>query len=394
MKENQFKEAFPSMKKGVIYIAVVLIQVAILLLLYRWYNKPAPAAAGTAQPPAGQTASSVPTPGSPPATTPLPGGGAAPGQRAEAGIGPGAVGANIPPPPVSGPATLKLDFSNAARGDIKGIALSKECRAGILVNADTGKVLWSKNAEKSVPIASMTKMMTALLTMEAIATKRASLDDVIQVSAACEAVTGGEVWLDKRESFTLDQMIMTFMIKSANDAAFLVAEHIGKGDANAFVQRMNQRAKELGMGDTYFGNPHGLPEKKNGNPDNRATPAGMAMLANELLKYPVIMKYSSTIVANLPRSVGKVKNTVLSSTNYLVRGGEPGVDGLKTGFTNDSGFCVTITCKRNGVRLIAVGTGFKVRKTRTEFMRQLLNWGYKQLGGPSASSKPAVSGKG
>ena len=379
------------MKKGVIYIAVVLVQVAILFALYKWYNSP------QAHAETGKQAAAAPAQAAPDATAPAtqpaqPAPGTPGGPAAEAGIGASGLGGAVPPPPVGGPATLKLDFSNAVRGDIKGIALSKECRAGILVNANTGKVLWSKNGEKSVPIASMTKMMTALLTMEDITGKRASLEDMLHVSPGCEAVNDGEVWLDRRESFTLDQMIMTFMIKSANDAAYLVAEHIGKGDVNAFIRRMNQRAKELGMGDAYFGNPHGLPEKKSGNPDNRATPAGMAMLANELIKYPLILKYSSTIVANLPRTVGKAKNTVLSSTNYLIRGGEPGVDGLKTGFTNDAGFCVTITCLRNGVRLIAVGTGFKVRKNRTEFMRQLLDWGYKQAA-PAVASR-SVPGKG
>ena len=164
--------------------------------------------------------------------------------------------------------------------------------SGILVEPETGKILWSKLSNKPMEIASMTKMMTALIVFEEIEKGEISYDDIIYVSKAASRIGGSQVYLDPKENFTLGELLKTIMISSANDSSYLVAEKIGGGSVPAFVKRMNERAKELGMKSTKFYNPHGLPEK--GDKDNKSSAYDLAILACELLKYPVAMKWAST----------------------------------------------------------------------------------------------------
>ncbi len=264
-------------------------------------------------------------------------------------------------------ASAAYDFTGAA----SKIGLKKEelCATGILVDPATRKVLWAKAADKSVPIASMTKMMTMLLAEEDLAKGVISRDSVIQVTRAAYEIGGSQVWLDPRESFPLSELMKAIAIKSANDAAYLVAEYLGRGDISAFIARMNQRAKELNMKSTLFYEPHGLGDAQKRN--NTASAHDMVLLAEALLHYPKAIELASTRMDTFRNGKTELKNH-----NNLVFQRVPGVDGLKTGYTKASGFCVTFTCLRNNRRLIGCVTGYASAKDRDAFCKALLDWGY------------------
>ena len=269
-----------------------------------------------------------------------------------------------------------FDYSHAVVGNISAIPETRNAKTGILVDLNSGKVLWNKDAKRAVPIASMTKMMTVLLTFEAIRDGKIKYDQIIKVSKNAAAIGGSDIWLDPRESFPLKDLIKAILIKSANDAAFLVGETLGGGHIEPFVKRMNRRAAELHLHAKYF-NPHGLPENS-ASKDNVATCEDLAKLAGMLLQFPEVVKISSTPLDYIPRKIGRNKKTMLTSTNKLVRSKVNGVDGMKTGYTRRAGFCLTATCKRNNRRLVAVVTGFRSSAERNECVKKLLDWGYKR----------------
>lgn len=281
-----------------------------------------------------------------------------------------------------------LNYTGSVSGTISGLPDSRLPTTGILVDMNTRKVLWSKNSKTAVPIASMTKMMTLLLAYEDIADPRnnVNLDTTVQITTSASKIGGSQVFLDPHEKMSLENLLKAIAIKSANDAAFQVAEFLGHGSVGTFVNRMNKRAKELGMKNTHFSNPHGLPEASSSR-DNKSTPVDMVILAEQLLQYPDIIKLSSTYLTYLKNRYNyKTRKfngeTQLVNTNRLVEanrknGGVHGVDGMKTGYIKRAGFCSTVTCKRGDRRLIAVVTGFKSSKSgRDPFMRKLLDWGY------------------
>lgn len=272
------------------------------------------------------------------------------------------------PAPAPG-STAPYDFQGAA----SALGLPKEslCGTGILVDPTTRKVLWAKNADKAVPVASMTKMMTLLLTEEAIAAGKVGRDTVIQVTVEAYKIGGAQVWLDPRESFPLSELEKTIAIKSANDSAYLVGEYLGGGSMAAFVAAMNARAKQLGMAHTRFYDAHGLGDDQ--GHDNLSSAHDMVILAEQLLKYPEVMRLAATRTDTFRNGKLDLKNH-----NNLVFNQVPGVDGLKTGFTNKAGFCVTVTCERGGRRLIGCVTGFKSHRDRDAFCKALLDWGYRQ----------------
>lgn len=259
------------------------------------------------------------------------------------------------------------DFSGA----VSKIGLPKEdlCLAGILVDPAARKVLWAKHADRAVPIASMTKMMTLLLAEEDLAAGVVSRDTVIQVTKEAYEIGGSQVWLDPRESFPLSELLKAVAIKSANDAAYLVGEYLGRGDIDAFVARMNRRAEALGMKTTHFYDPHGLGDSQKRH--NTASPHDMVILGEALLAYPEVIRLASTRMDTFRSGKTELKNH-----NNLVFDRVPGVDGLKTGYTNAAGFCVTFSCLRDGRRLLGCVTGYKRPKDRDAFCKALLDWGY------------------
>ncbi len=270
-----------------------------------------------------------------------------------------------------------LNFQYAVWGDIPSLKRSKMAKTGILVDINTRKVLWAKKCRKSVPIASMTKMMTVLLVLEDInKNNEITLNTVIPVTNEAYKIGGSQVYLDPREKFPLKELLKTIMISSANDSAFLLAQYFGNGDVNTFVKVMNKKVKELNMPNAHFSNPDGLPEKYSGE-DNKATAEGLVFLAEQLLKYPMVSKWATTRLDYFRKNTKKPM--MLVNTNHLVRDKFNGITGMKTGYIRRSGFCLTATCDRGGKKLIAVATGFKNGKERNKFIKNLLNWGYKRL---------------
>ena len=281
-------------------------------------------------------------------------------------------------------------YQHAVNGNIRVLPLSKTATSGILVDLTTRNVLWAKNPQKSYPIASMTKLMTCLLAYEDVLAGRngVTLKTPIQVSAAASKIGGSQVYLDPRETFTLEELMKATTIKSANDAAYQIAEFLGGGSVSSFVRRMNTRAAQLQMPNTHFYNPNGLPGNTAAT-DNSASPEGMARLAEETLRYPYLVKLSSTWMDTF-RKPGEKGYMQIKNHNYLLpssRSAEAaaGVDGLKTGFIKRSGYCVTVTCLRDGHRLVAVVTGFPMRRERDRFVKDLLDWGYERVDDPAAA---------
>ncbi len=281
-----------------------------------------------------------------------------------------------------------FDHSTAVDGNLANQPLSAGATSGFMVDLNTRKVLWMKNQTRSVPIASMVKMMTLLVAFEQLESHPEwSIEMPVKITAgATKVARTGIIWLDTRETMPLIDLLRATTIKSANDAAYQVAETLGGGDINAFIARMNQRAGELGMPGTSFVSPNGLPSKANGN--SLSTAEGMVILGERLLEYPPVMEWAST-----QQTFIRDGKTELTNTNKLVNPRWPGVDGLKTGYTNDAGSCLTFTVLRNGKRLMGCVTGYGSSVDRDRFCRKLIDWGYERAAeidaGKLAPPKPA-----
>lgn len=276
--------------------------------------------------------------------------------------------------PVAAPPEQPFAFRRDQVLELPASIVSSEARSGILVELPSGRVIWEKNPKLSVHIASMTKMMTALLAFESVEVREdLTMDTVVQVTKAAYKMGGSQVWLDPRESFPLRELMISIMVKSANDSAYLVGEFLAGGSMPAFVERMNGRALQLGMTGARFLNAHGLSESDGSG--NEANCFDLVLLARQLLlhdeakQWSSIKQYSFRPEAETP--------TLLTNHNRLVSTC-PGVDGLKTGYTKEAGYCTTVTCERGGRRLVAVANGFTSAKARDAFVTQLLEWGYRQ----------------
>ena len=200
--------------------------------------------------------------------------------------------------------------------------------AAVLMEASTGKILYEKNAHEKRPCASITKVMTLLLVFEAIDGGKLSLDDIITTSAHAASMGGSDIWLEEGETMTADDMIKATVVASANDAAVALAEHIS-GSEDAFVDRMNARAKELGMNDTTFKNCNGLDEE-----GHLTSAADVAIMSRELIKHKKIFDYTSIWLDYL-----RGGETQIVNTNKLLKTYN-GITGLKTGTTDDAGCCM------------------------------------------------------
>lgn len=249
----------------------------------------------------------------------------------------------------------------------------EEISAGAVVDLTSRTVYWGKHLLQAYPMASMTKMMTALLVVETLheSEGRLSLETPVRVTVAASKIGGRQVWLDPRESLTIDELLKCVLIRSANDCAYLLGEFLG-GDESAFVTRMNERAKELGCRQFVFYNTHGLPD--NNGRENLGNPAELAFLAGVLMDVPEIIRWTS-VRRDAIREDRKI--FYLDTTNSLL-GRCPGVNGMKTGMTNKAGHCITVTCERDGRRLVVVVMGAANGKSRDALARDLLEWGYAQ----------------
>lgn len=239
------------------------------------------------------------------------------------------------------------------------------CAAAILVDEDSGTVLYEKNADARRPIASITKVMTLLLTFEALEAGKISLDDFVPVSEHAYHMGGSQIWLEPGEEMTLNDMLKAICISSANDAAVAVAEYIG-GSEPAFAEMMNARAAELGMTNTHFVNACGLDE-----PEHLSTARDVAVMSREmLLHHTEVRDYCSIWMDTLRGGA-----TQLVNTNKLLKS-YSGITGLKTGTTGKAGVCISASAERNGLRLIAVVLGAASGKERFQAASTLLDYGF------------------
>ncbi len=244
------------------------------------------------------------------------------------------------------------------------------CASAVLMEASTGEILYEKNAEAALPPASVTKVMTLLLVMEAIESRKVSWDDAVTVSEHAASMGGSQVYLKVGEQMPLSDMVKSVVIASANDAAVALAEHVA-GSEEAFVSLMNKRASELSMTSTHFENTNGLDDTV----ENHVTSAkDIAIMSRELIRHPKILEYSSTWMDTIRDGA-----FTLTNTNRLVRF-YPGATGLKTGSTAKAKFCISATAERGGVSLIAVIMGAESRDVRNAEAKKLLDYGFAGYG--------------
>ena len=249
---------------------------------------------------------------------------------------------------------------------VKAEDLTPNAESGILIEYSTGKILYSKKIDEKLAPASMTKIMTLLLIMEAVEEGKINLDDNISISTNASSMGGSQVFLDPNTEMKAEELIKSIAIASANDSAVAMAEAISGTTAN-FVSRMNSRAKELGCKNTNFKNVHGLDEE-----GHYSTAYDMSLIAREILKHEQILKYTSTYEAYLNKPNGT--STWMVNTNKLIKY-YTGLDGLKTGFTKTAGYCLTSTAKRNDMRLISVVMKEPSSQVRNSETISLLNYG-------------------
>ena len=258
-----------------------------------------------------------------------------------------------------------LSFDVLKADNLSGIDIKSE--SGIIMEASTGKILFDKNMDEQKSPASMTKIMTMLLTVEAIESGIISLEDEVNISANASKMGGSQVYLEENSTATVEMLLKSIAIGSANDASVAVAEKIGGTESN-FVNMMNKRAKELGAVNTTFKNPHGLDEE-----GHLTTAHDLALIARELIKHEEILKLTSTYETTITHKNGK--SLWLVNTNKLIKFYN-GLDGLKTGFTDNAGYCLTGTMLRNDMRLITVTMKAPTKEDRNTDTINLMEYAY------------------
>lgn len=242
--------------------------------------------------------------------------------------------------------------------------LELPCRNALLISIDTGDILYAKEPDVEVPMASITKVMTLLLTLEAVEAGKISMTDIVPISEHAFNMGGSQIWLEPGERFTLDELIKAICVCSANDAAVAVAEYVG-GSEPVFAEMMNARAAELGMTHTHFVNACGLDA-----PGHYSSARDVAIMSLALLRHPKILEYSGIWMDTL-----RGGQTQLTNTNKLLKSYR-GITGLKTGTTNGAGVCIAASAVRDGMGLLAVVLGAPSSKERFAAATTLLDYGF------------------
>lgn len=254
----------------------------------------------------------------------------------------------------------------AEKAETDEAGLELDCKSAVLMEAETGKILYADNENEALPPASVTKVMTLLLVMEAIETKEIAYTDMVSASEHACSMGGSQIYLEQGEQMSVEDLLKSVIIASANDAAVALAEYVA-GTEEAFVARMNARAVELGMENSHFENTNGLDDTT----QNHVTSAkDIAIMSRALLKYPKITEYSGIWMDTVRNG-----EFGLTNTNRLIRFYK-GATGLKTGSTSKAGFCITATAERDGMTLIAVIMGASGRDARNSSAVALLNYGF------------------
>lgn len=245
-----------------------------------------------------------------------------------------------------------------------------EAKGAVLIDAETGQVLFQQDAHKELPIASVTKVMTMLLVMEDVKNGKISLDDMVTISEKAASMGGSQMYMEPGEKHTVAQLMEGVAMASANDGCVALAEYTA-GSEEIFVEKMNSRAKELGLEDTHFVNTNGLPAA-----EHFSSAYDVAVMSRELYSHEQthqwFTKWQSTIKVGLP---GKEKDFGLTNTNKLIRH-YPGCNGIKTGFTQEAGYCLSASAERDGTHLIAVALGCETSKLRNAQVAKLFDYGF------------------
>lgn len=277
-------------------------------------------------------------------------------------------------------ATFTLSSPDAVETSADQPSLQLNCRAAVLVEQESGKVLYEKDPDEEMPIASITKVMTLILTFEAVQDGRLTMDTLVPVSEHAYHMGGSQIWLEQGEQFTLDEMIRAICVSSANDAAVAVAELVG-GSEPVFVEQMNARAKELGMEHTTFHNACGLDTE-----GHLSTARDVATMSCYILNnHPEVLHYTGIWTDSLRNG-----QTQLVNTNKLLKR-YSGITGLKTGTTSGAGVCISASATRDGLKLIAVILGAPSSADRFNAATTLLDYGfatYEAAKLPELSNRP------
>jgi len=264
-------------------------------------------------------------------------------------------------------ALFSLPMTTVHAEEKQAKSLVEDVKSAVLMEKDTGKVLYSIHPNKELPPASMTKIMTLLLIFQALDRNEIALTDKVSVSEHAASMGGTQIFLEPGEEMTVEDLIKAIAIGSANDASMALAEYIA-GSEEAFVKRMNDEAKKLGLKHTHFSNPTGLPTE-----NHYSSAHDMAVMAKALLRYPDVLKYTSLYEDYLRENTDN--KFWLVNTNKMLKT-YPGVDGLKTGYTQEAKYCLTATAKKNDMRVIAVVMGAPSAKERNKQVAKLLNYAF------------------
>ena len=243
---------------------------------------------------------------------------------------------------------------------------SFDAKSVILMEQSTGEVLYEYNADEALPPASVTKIMTVLLVLEALDAGKIKTEDPVTVSAYATSMGGSQIYLKENEVMSVNDLLKAVVVASANDAAVALAEYLC-GSEESFVTLMNERAKELGMNNTTFQNTNGLDDSDEGH---LTSARDIAIMSREVLKHPKIFEYSTIWMDSVRDGAFGLTNT-----NRLIRYYN-GANGLKTGSTSKAGFCISATAVRDGMQLIAVVMASSTRDTRNALAASLLDWGF------------------
>lgn len=292
-------------------------------------------------------------------------------------------------PTSTSPPSAAPELSGAPLLDAPPMTLN--CASAMLIEPESGQIIFEMNAHSQRPVASITKVMTILLTLEAIEAGRISLDDMITISPDAAGMGGSQVLLDVGETQTIAVLLKSMIVGSANDAAVALAEAL-YGSEELCVDQMNARARALGMADTLFVNCTGLPAD-----GQRTTARDVAIMSAAMFNHSLYYDFSKTWLDEIDHGDGRV--TQLTNTNKLIRLYD-GCDGGKTGSTNEAGYCITATAERGGMRLIAVVLGAPSGTERFDTAKEMFDYGFAnyrlypvaQRGTPIRGRLPVTSG--
>ncbi len=266
---------------------------------------------------------------------------------------------------------------------VKAVSLAENAKSAIMIEASTGEIIFEKNSHEKLAPASMTKMMSMLLIVEAIDRGDLKWNQMITVSENASSMGGSQILLETGEKMSVQDLFKGIAVASGNDAVVALSEAVA-GTEDEFVKKMNERAKELGLNETNFKNPHGLDTA-----NHYSSAYDMAMIAKELVRHEKVLEFTSIYEDYLREN--QENKVWLVNTNKLVRFYD-GVDGLKTGYTKEAGYCLTSTAKRGDTRFITVVMGEPDTKTRNNETTSMLDYGFSQYATEKVLDKDSIVG--